>query len=98
MFVVSACKPNENNNLLSEIYLSGNPQGFEKINVDSIVAKYIKPESSKETVLELLKQNDIKVIQENNNELTARYNWGNIMTRPDPKSVVIYFTFQIRIN
>ena len=80
--------------MLSEIYNTGKPEGFEQIDVKNIVLKYIPIGSNKEQVAATLKKLGCKdIIEEDNNKIFARYNWGQPLFDRDPRSAAMIFTF-----
>lgn len=96
MVFLTACSTTTNGNslMLSEIYNTGMPQGFEQINVKNIVQKHIPISTQKSEVLSTLKKLGCKdIIEESDNTVFARYTWGKPMLDPDARSVAMTFSF-----
>lgn len=80
--------------MLSEIYSTGNPEGFEQIDVHEIVLKYIPIGSDRATVVAILKSMNVPDIHEKpNNVIYAEDRTGKAMLTPNARRIVMEFSF-----
>lgn len=80
--------------MLDEIYASGKPAGFEQLDVSGIVRKYIPAGSKRKTVESLFKESATsRVVESDPDTLVVRDDRGRAMLDPDPRSVLMTFSF-----
>lgn len=78
--------------MLEAIYGSGQPHGFERLDVGAIVARYIPLGTPKAAVLAMFaRAPGSRVVANDADMLVVRDDRGRAMLDPDPRSVVMTF-------
>ncbi|WP_369941048.1 DUF6393 family protein [Xanthomonas medicagonis] len=78
--------------MLEAIYGSGQPHGFERIDVGAIVARYIPLGTPKAEILAMFAHSpSSRVVASGADTLVVRDDRGRAMLDPDPRSVVMTF-------
>lgn len=80
--------------MLEEIYASGKPIRFERLDVSPIVKKYFPVGTDRASVVDAFaKSSTSKIIEDHADKVVVRDNRGQAMLDPDARSVVMSFQF-----